>query len=108
MALINCPDCESQVSNRAAACPKCGAPVAGASAAKAASARLTTTQQTSKRLKLHLIISFVLTSIGIFWVSVSVNSTNSGEDTSAIPVFLTFIGLVWIAVTRIRIWWNHK
>jgi RNA polymerase subunit RPABC4/transcription elongation factor Spt4 len=27
MALINCPDCESQVSSRAHACPKCGYPI---------------------------------------------------------------------------------
>jgi hypothetical protein len=27
MALITCPECESQVSDRAAACPKCGNPL---------------------------------------------------------------------------------
>ncbi len=29
MALINCSDCAADVSDKAAACPKCGAPVEG-------------------------------------------------------------------------------
>lgn len=28
MALINCPDCDKQVSSNAPACPNCGAPIA--------------------------------------------------------------------------------
>lgn len=28
MALITCPECGNQVSDKAAACPKCGAPIA--------------------------------------------------------------------------------
>ena len=28
MALINCPECSNQVSDKAPACPKCGAPIA--------------------------------------------------------------------------------
>lgn len=30
MALINCPDCNNQVSSSAPSCPKCGAPIAAA------------------------------------------------------------------------------
>lgn len=29
MALINCPDCETQVSDAAATCPKCARPMSG-------------------------------------------------------------------------------
>ena len=28
MPLISCPDCKTEVSDRAPACPKCGAPIA--------------------------------------------------------------------------------
>ena len=28
MALINCPDCQTEVSDQAAACPRCGHPIA--------------------------------------------------------------------------------
>lgn len=33
MALIDCPECNSQMSDKAAACPKCGSPPPGGSAA---------------------------------------------------------------------------
>jgi hypothetical protein len=29
MALITCPECQAQISDRATACPRCGAPIAG-------------------------------------------------------------------------------
>lgn len=35
MALVECSECGKRVSNRAAACPKCGAPIGGASPAEA-------------------------------------------------------------------------
>jgi len=28
MALINCPECTSEISDKAPSCPKCGAPIA--------------------------------------------------------------------------------
>ena len=31
MALINCPECASEVSDKAPACPRCGVPIASAS-----------------------------------------------------------------------------
>jgi hypothetical protein len=34
LALISCPECSSQVSDKAPACPQCGAPIAAATAVK--------------------------------------------------------------------------
>ena len=34
MALISCPECSSQVSDKAPACPQCGVPIAAATAVK--------------------------------------------------------------------------
>lgn len=63
MALISCPDCNTQVSDMAPACTKCGRPIgAAAKETVAAGAHLTTTQGTSKRLKAHILIAAVL-----FW-----------------------------------------
>ncbi len=48
MALINCPECGKEISNKATSCPNCGMPVAS-------SIKVGTEQpieQTSKRLKL--------------------------------------------------------
>ncbi len=41
MALIKCSECDNDVSDKAAACPKCGAPVAGVKSKAAPSAAKT-------------------------------------------------------------------
>ena len=51
MALMNCPECDREVSTNAASCPGCGTPIAGAIESRAAGAPLTTIQETSKKLK---------------------------------------------------------
>lgn len=108
MALISCPECNNQVSSTAAACPKCGAPIAEAVGSKAAGAPLTTVQETSKKLKLHIIISSIIFWMGVVWLFVNINAAKQGGEPSAIPGLLLFIGVVWYIVTRFRIWWHHK
>ncbi len=111
MALINCPECKNQVSDTAATCPNCGAPIKGASEAKAAGSNLTTTQSTSKRLKLHMLISSLIFLIGVTWFFVASQAAaeNPGIDVNvAIPGWFIIVGAVWFLITRFRIWWHHK
>ena len=68
MALTQCPDCGKEVSTSAVACPNCGAPIAGASEAKAAGAQLTTTQATSKKIKTQQAISAIMFLVGMVWL----------------------------------------
>jgi len=109
MALINCPDCNQQVSTNAVSCPKCGAPVAKAREFEAAGSPLTTTQETSKKLKLHTVFSSVLVIIGfmVLVLSAGVNKSNGGEP-SVIPPIMVGVGVVWFIVTKVKIWWHHK
>ena len=72
MALISCPDCGTQVSDRAPTCPKCGAPIAGSSEAAKAGALLTTVQQTSKRLKAHILVSGGCVAVGLLWAIIAI------------------------------------
>lgn len=108
MALINCPECNNQVSSTAASCPHCGAPIAEATGRKAGRAQLTTIQETSKKLKLHVLLSSIVFWIGVVWLIVGINAAKQDEELSAIPVILMFVGVVWYVVTRYRIWWHHK
>ena len=109
MALIKCPDCGNQVSDRAPTCPKCGAPIAGREETIAIGASLTTIQETSKRLKAQIVMSSVCFWVGLLWIVVIANATQSGEKTSlAIPILLSAVGLIWYLTTRFRIWWHHK
>jgi len=105
MALISCPDCNKQVSESAPTCPQCGAPIAGASEAKGAGTVLTTTQDTSKRLKVHIIFSSIFFWVGLIWSFIAVGADKSYQLMAG---WLSIFGLGWYIVTRFRIWWHHK
>lgn len=85
-------------------CPQCGAPISGA----AISAPLTTVQETSKQLKLHIILSALLFWGGLLWFFVAASGHQPGQEVSPWPALSLFVGMVWYLVTKIRIWWHHK
>jgi len=113
MALIQCPECTNTVSNTAAACPKCGAPIAlAASEHRSIGTPVSTIQQTSKRLKTHAIFSTLFWLVGLIWIiGAMASASNSPEAPEAgvgIPILLLIIGMIWYFVTKFRIWWHHK
>ena len=108
MALINCPECSKEISDSAPSCPSCGVPIASAKETQAAGAQLTTTQLTSKKLKMHSAISVLAVIIGAVWMMVQVEAMEQGGEASATPTLLLVLGFFWFIVTRIRIWWHHK
>ena len=113
MALIKCSECGRQVSDKAESCPQCGAPIASALETEAAGAKLRTTQQTSTRLKTHILISAILFWAGIVGIIVVVQSASRGRVppspiVSMIAILMIFTGLVWYAVTKLRVWWHHQ
>jgi len=111
MALIQCPECGNQVSSTAVSCPHCGAPIAGSQEAQAAGAALTTTQQTSKRLKLHYLGATAIFLVGIVWLftGMSMQNENPGMEIDlGTPFIVTIAGLSWFLITKFRIWWHHK
>ncbi|MGD9930375.1 MAG: zinc-ribbon domain-containing protein [Mangrovibacterium sp.] len=79
MALIKCPECGNLVSSSATACPKYGAPVAS----PGIGTPLSTIQQTSKRLKVHIILSSLAFGIGLIWYC-SDESENPTEDSNGL------------------------
>src|SRR5690242_2712828 len=101
MALTNCPDCSAEVSDRAPTCPRCGAPIAGRAEAVAVGAPLTTVQETSKHLKMHIIGAALC-----FWGGLGLiffNARNP-DDSPWMPMVLTLVvafGFFWWIVTRV-------
>ena len=109
MALIHCHECSKTVSTTAPACPHCGAPVAGADSERLTfGKKVSTIQETSKHLKLHIAFASLFLWAGVIWVFVA---TNGGEKPPAsVGVAISFIlfGGIWYLATKIRIWWHHK
>jgi len=107
MALVECRECGERVSDLAAACPHCGAPVAADG--RAAGTALTTTQATSKQLKVHTLISVLAIIVGLVWFLVAINGEDATktDGRSVVPAILLFFGLLGYVVTRVRVWWHH-
>lgn len=105
MALIKCKECGKEVSDKATACPACGAPIAAASVGTPTQ----TIEQTSKTLKAQYAIAGTIFFIGLVWLIVgAIYAANTRQSISPIPIILVAAGAVWAIVTKIRIWWYHK
>lgn len=104
MALIKCLECKGQVSDQAATCPHCGAPVTSAKETSATGQPLTTIQQTSKKFKLQTVLSIGLALFGLLFLWAESSSGQDGKIGSSLAV----IGFLWYLITRIRAWWHHS
>ena len=65
---------------------------------------VTTIQETGKRLKLHLLGSIAVIVAGVAWLVVAV----SNDTFSPVALGLAVVGVMWLAVTKFRVWWSHK
>lgn len=109
MALIQCPECSNAVSNTASTCPHCGAPIAQAAAERVAiGTPVSTIQETSKSLKVHILLSTVLFFVGITVFFVAMNASDGASGIGAIGFLIFLVGAIWFFVTKFRIWWHHK
>ena len=113
MALIACPECGKDISTKAETCPHCGAPIGAAPEVNATGTQIRTIQETSKRLKTHILISAILFWGGFVWMFLYILSARTdGDSPSILTYFVATImiltGLIWYIVTKARIWWHHK
>jgi len=109
MALINCPECQREVSSKANSCPHCGNPIASFGETQAAGTPITTVQETGKKFKLQIAISLLLTMsgcLGLIIKSPEVDPT--AESSYQIFPWMFSLGILWYLVTKIRVWWHHK
>ena len=106
MALINCYECDKQVSDTAVSCPNCGAPVSAES--KIFNTPITTNQETSKNLKKHQLMSSGLLVFGFMWSYIASSGYYASTGSMAFGALIALIGITWFMITLARIWWHHK
>lgn len=97
MALINCSECGAQVSDKAAACPQCGAPPAAA-AKIGSEGGVVTTQQTGKGWKIAQAIAACLMIAGV---------TSCSLQNYPASAMLWMLGVMLWLGARIGAWWKH-
>jgi len=105
MALISCPECQQQISDKAAACPHCGSPQS-AGIPKASETHVVTTQATAKKFKRAQMGGALLLCLGVVSCAIATQPPTSGNGLMA-SVFLQFGGLALYFGARIAAWWNH-
>lgn len=104
MALIRCPECAREISDRAVACPQCGNPMPARYTEYAVAARRgrsITIQATGKPYKALQ----ALGAITIIFAVVSCTTVASSARPWSGIVFL--LGAALYACGRIGAWWNH-
>ena len=96
MPLTICPDCNTQVSDRAPACPKCGHPFAAQ-----------TVQATGKKWKALQLVGGLVLGFGLLTTCtfLMVGSAGGGELTG--PAWTAAAGLVLYLSGRLGGWWFH-
>lgn len=94
MALIACTECGTQISDKAAACIKCGAPVKP----PAGKQPLVTTQQTSKGFK-------AAQAVGVIMMVAGAIAVPAGSP--AVASVGLFGGLVVYLAARAGAWWHN-
>ncbi|MCP4649641.1 MAG: hypothetical protein GY853_06120 [PVC group bacterium] len=117
MALINCPDCNKQISDKIANCIQCGCPIPTAkSKSTPTTEKEQTIQQTSKKLKMRMLIAVLLMIGGCAGSmgSVSLMGNSNGELNMGIAYFSTICSIAFVTgavlwiVVKFKVWWHHK
>ena len=105
MSLINCPDCNKEVSSNAPACVGCGAPLANQESKGSGVAQLTTIQETSKKSKAHKLIAIAMIMLGglIAWWGAAYYATEIARAGGVVMA----AGVGFYIVNRISTWWHH-
>ncbi len=121
MALIKCPECGKEVSNKAPSCIHCGtpltmttasssapvaAPVNISATASVAPAKVQTIELTGKKLKVQVLLSFLLSLSGC--ITAIGAAAGKAPGVAAWGIIFFIIGLIWFIVAQILIWWHHR
>lgn len=106
MAIIKCPECSTEVSDKAETCPKCAFPVADHFNPSPKN-RVQTVEQTGKRHKLQMLLSGLTIIIGIIMLVSQVSAAAPSEDTIMWGFLICIVGVIWLVIVKILSWWYH-
>ncbi len=108
MALIKCPECGADVSDKAAACPKCAHPIVESSTKQAQTAKVQTIKKTAKKYKVQMLIGVFLIILGFLLIISSVSGQQLNVVTGILGVLATVGGVVWLITAEFSSWWHHR
>ena len=118
MALTKCPECQSEVSDKALTCPRCGFPLRKVASSesdvnKIVEKKIQTIQLTSKKWKRMKLIFVPMLIFGsfIFLSNLFALSLPGGEPSTeglVLSGILFFVGLIGTIIASFGSWWHHR
>jgi hypothetical protein len=91
-----------------AAPPEVPVAVAVVTAAPQVVAGHVTIEKTGKALKGHLALAYMTVIGGFVMAGIMAGTANGSPDpNSGIAICAAGAGMMWVVVTKVRIWWNH-
>lgn len=102
MALIECPECWTQVSDKADKCPKCACPISITPKTEQ------TIELTSKRFKKQQIFAFLCLVVGVIMTLSIGNGANWSAGLAVVSSLLVAGGIIWLIIVRIKIRRNNR
>jgi hypothetical protein len=97
MALVKCPACNTEVSDQAVSCPKCGHPF-----------RNTTVELTNKRWKLLKLLAWVFLVLGLYALASGFPNGGWNNPLTGLGFSTIFVGFIFIIVGKLGAWWTNK
>lgn len=97
MSLIQCPECGTEISDKAPACPKCGNPM-----------QPVIIEQTGKKWKLAKLISWLVFIGGVIMAIGGAGNGGFSNPLTGMGITLAFLGFIALVIAKFGSWWNHK
>ena len=101
MALTQCPECDREMSDRAAACPGCGAPNAAAPRA------VVTIEATGKRWKALQLGGSLVAILSLFACATSIGA-EATTGLTKVGAVTFWLGVLAAAAGQAGAWWDNR
>ena len=106
MALIKCPECGQEISDKAFTCPKCGNPLKDIN--KITQQSPVVIEGTRKKWKLVKLFSTIFLIIGIILFLKGSSEGGSRNITMWAGIDITFLSFIGLIIGKIGAWWSNR
>lgn len=106
MALIKCPECGQEISDKALTCPKCGNPLKDIN--KITQQSPVVIERTKKKWKLVKLFSVIFLIIGIYLSLKGLSEGGSRNFTLWLGIDIVFISFIGLMIGKIGAWWSNR
>jgi hypothetical protein len=102
MTMITCSECGRAISDRAAACIGCGAPLGSHSQIGLAPAPSAGLPPTRRQIRWRLLLAGLMLLVGIITAHQAAHLAHFAQLANSIATGLILVGLVWLLITLVQ------